>query len=66
MGLILGPNSTITKDVKVVLLLSKMCDIKSMSRGNAWSETGATHYHAKLGLPYKGSATKGLVFCNWI
>ena len=29
-----------------------------------WSKTGATHYHAKLGLAEKGSAIKGLVVCN--
>ena len=26
--------------------------------------TGATHYHAQLGLPDKGRAIKGLVVCN--
>ncbi len=29
-----------------------------------WPETGATQYHAQLGLPDKGRATKGLVVCN--
>ncbi len=28
------------------------------------SQTGATHLHAKLGLPGKGRAIKGLVVCN--
>ncbi len=28
-----------------------------------WSQIGATHYHAKLGLPDKGRAIKGLVVC---
>ncbi len=27
-------------------------------------KTGATHYHAQLGLPDKGRAIKGLVVCN--
>ena len=29
-----------------------------------WPQTGATHYHAQLGLPGKGRAIKGLVVCN--
>ena len=29
-----------------------------------WPQTGATHYHAQLRLPYKGRAIKGLVVCN--
>ncbi len=29
-----------------------------------WPKTGATQYHAKLGLPDKGHAIKGLVVCN--
>ncbi len=29
-----------------------------------WPQTGATHYHAQLGLPDKGRAIKGLVVCN--
>ena len=29
-----------------------------------WPKTGATQYHAQLGLPDKGRATKGLVVCN--
>ncbi len=28
-----------------------------------WPQTGATHYHAQLGLPDKGRANKGLVVC---
>ena len=27
-------------------------------------QTGATHYHANLGLPDKGREIKGLVVCN--
>ena len=27
-------------------------------------QTGATHYHAQLGLPDKGRAIKGFVVCN--
>ncbi len=29
-----------------------------------WSQTGATQYHAQLGLSDKGRAIKGLVACN--
>ena len=29
-----------------------------------WPKTGATKYLAQLGLPDKGRAIKGLVFCN--
>ena len=29
-----------------------------------WPYTGATHYHAQLGLLDKGRAIKGLVVCN--
>ena len=29
----------------------------------SWPQTGATHYHAQLGLPYKGRVIKGLVVC---
>ena len=29
-----------------------------------WPQTVATQYHAQLGLPDKGRAIKGLVFCN--
>ena len=28
-----------------------------------WPQTGATHYHAQLGLPDKGSANNVLVVC---
>ena len=28
-----------------------------------WPQTGATHYHAQLGLPDKDRAIKGLVVC---
>ena len=33
-------------------------------RGMLWPQKGATHYHAKMGLPDKGCAMKGLVVCN--
>ncbi len=29
-----------------------------------WLHSGATQYHAQLGLPDKGHAIKGLVVCN--
>ncbi len=35
-----------------------------MSRGMPWPQTGATQYHAQLGLIYKGRAIKGLDVCN--
>ena len=35
--------------------------------GMGKSETGATHYHAKVGLPDKGLAIKWLFFiCNYL
>ncbi len=30
----------------------------------SWPLTGATHYHAQLGLPDKGCSIKRLVVCN--
>ena len=30
----------------------------------SWPQTGATQYHAQLGLPDKVCAIKGLVVCN--
>ncbi len=41
-----------------------MRNINSVSRGNALNKTGATYYHAQLGLRYKGRAIKGLDVCN--
>ncbi len=41
-----------------------MRDINSMSRGMPWPKTGATQYHAQLGLPEKGRAIKWLAVCN--
>ncbi len=32
--------------------------------GMPWPQTGATHYHAQLGLLDKGREIKGLVICN--
>ena len=29
-----------------------------------WPQTGATQYHAQLGLPDKGRTIKGLLVCN--
>ena len=29
-----------------------------------WPKTGATQYHAQLGLPYNGHVIKGLVVCK--
>ena len=42
-----------------------MCDINCMSRGECLGpKTGATQYHAQLGLPDKGHAIKRLVVRN--
>ncbi len=42
-----------------------MRDINNMNRQNALAQkTGATQYHAQLGLPDRGRAIKELVFCN--
>ena len=41
-----------------------MRDINSMNRGMPWPKTGATQYHAQLGLTDQGRAIKGLVVCN--
>ena len=42
-----------------------MLDINSTG-GMPWSQTGVTQYHAQLGIPDKGRAIKGLIFCyNW-
>ncbi len=43
IGLILGLEHVLAKDVKDCTYFC--CDINSMSRGNAWAKTGATHYH---------------------
>ncbi len=43
-----------------------MRDINKMSRGGGmpWPQTGASQYHAQLGLQDKGRAIKELVVCN--
>ncbi len=48
-------------------LLCQMGKMNSMSTrvgGMPWPKTGATQYHAQLGLPDKGRAIKGMVVCN--
>ena len=45
------------------MLLCQICDINSISTGNALAQTGATHNHAQLELPGKGNTIKGLVVC---
>ncbi len=47
-----------------LLLLCQMCDIISVSSGNALAKTGATHYQTQLGLPDKGHTIKGLEHLN--
>ncbi len=41
-----------------------MRDINSMSKEMPWPKTGATQYHAQLGLPDNGRAIKGLIICH--
>ena len=42
-----------------------MTDINSICRrGMPWPKTGATQYHAQLGLPDKSRTIKELVFFN--
>ncbi len=41
-----------------------MRDINSMSKGNTLAQKRSNQYHAKLGLPDKGRAIKGLVVYN--
>ena len=57
----LGLNRVIAKYVKSCC---QMCDIISMSSGNALAPIGATQYNAQLGLPDKVRAIKGLFVCN--
>ena len=58
MGSILGPYCHNAKDVNQ-LLLSRMCDINSISR--PLYKTSVTQYHVPLGLPDKGCAIKRFV-----
>ncbi len=66
MGSILGPNRVIAKDVKkctdccYVRYATLIVRLGCMP----WPKTGATQYHAQLGLPDKGRAIKGLIVCN--
>ncbi len=48
-------------------LLNAICAIIIVGVGRmSWFKTGATHYHAKLGLPGVGLAIKGLNVCiSW-
>ena len=42
-----------------------MRDLMDRVGGLPWSKTGATHYHARLGLPDKGFTIRGLVVGVW-
>ncbi len=66
MGLIIGPNRVIAKDVKSCTFYCyvRCATLKVGVGGMPWPNTGATHYHAQLGIPKKGHAIKGLVVCN--
>ena len=57
MGSMVGPSRVIAKDVICATLIVWV-------RGMPWTQTGATQYHAQLGLLDKGCAIKGLVVCN--
>ncbi len=48
----------ISNAVKVIIILNYE------QGGMPWPNTGATQYHAQLGLPDKDRAIKGLVLCN--
>ncbi len=68
LGAIIGPNFVIGKDVKklYLLLLCQTLKLIVCVRGTPWSHTGATQYHAQLGLPDKVRAIKGLVcYVEW-
>ena len=41
----------------------QMCDINLILGDMPWPKTGATHYHAQLGLQDKGCAIKKLIVC---
>ncbi len=66
MGSMLGPNRDIAKDVKICTNCCYVrCATLIVSVGAMpWPKTGATQYHAQLGLPDKGCTIKGLVVCN--
>ncbi len=49
------------EDDKCDELLCQMRKIKIQVGGMSWPQTGATHYHAVLGLPDKGREIRGLV-----
>ncbi len=43
----------------------RVCTIlKVQVRGMPWPHTGATKYHAQLGLPDKVRTIEGLIVCN--
>ena len=60
-GSMLDPNCVIAKDVKSC---SYCYYVKCALLMNALAKTGATYYHAQLGLPDKIRAIKGLIVCN--
>ncbi len=64
MGLILGLNCIIAKDVKIVLLRCQMCDMYRMSAGNTLVQNGHKSSPCtvrSLGLPGKGRAINRVV-----
>ncbi len=54
MGSMLGPNCVIAKDVKICKTTATISDTEHL--GMPWPKTGATQYHAQLGLVDKGRA----------
>ena len=65
MGSMIGPNLVVAKDVKSYAYCCYVRCVTLIVRvgGMPWPQTGATHYHAQLGLPDKGRAIKGLIIC---
>ncbi len=63
MGSILGPNRVIVKDVKSYTYCCYVrCATLILRVGEIpWPKTGATQYHAQLGLQNKGRAIKEFV-----
>ncbi len=66
IGSILGLNHVIDKDVNSCTYCCYITctTLIEWEWGLPWLKSGATHYHAQLGLPDKGHAVIGLVVCN--
>ncbi len=62
---ILGPNRVIARAIKsfTYYCVVRCAAIIVYVGGMPWSQIGATHYHAQLGLLDKGRLINGLVVC---